>query len=459
MRKGVIRSATLPLWGLCVVAACSVDDRADYAYGDTAGTSGSGGGGRVSSGGGTSGNGSVSGGRAADGGAAGEASDAVGGMSGEGGTGALSDAGSAGAEGPSGESGATSTGGTSSSGGSADTGGTSGGESAETGGTSGAAGATGGFEEPGSGGAGGASSPPEPPSCEGGLDCGGVSCCDSITIPGGLFSMGRGSENCGTVGCEEVDGEPTGCPRDGNCFTSEVPEHGVSVSTFQLDRFEVTVGRFRKFVAQYDGTPPANGAGAHPKVAGTGWQSAWNATLPVSAVDVRTAIAGGMWTDTPGDNELRPINSLSWELAFAFCIWDGGRLPTEAEFEYAAAGGSQNRLYPWGTTIPNDTLAAYLLPSNVLSAVGSYPNGAARWGHLDLAGNVYEYVFDWYDAAWYASPASEGADPVNTTPGSARSCRGGLWSAAESYLRSAARGSHTNLVSQSLYGLRCARNP
>lgn len=117
------------------------------------------------------------------------------------------------------------------------------------------------------------------------------------------------------------------------------------------------------------------------------------------------------WTDTPAGNEHRPMNCVSWYEAMAFCVWDGGYLPTEAEWNYAAAGGDQQRVYPWsspaGSLTPVDgSHASYWDGTNCvgdgaagcavtdLVAVGTKPLGDGRCGQSDLAGNVAEWVLD-----------------------------------------------------------------
>ncbi|HEY2406444.1 MAG TPA: SUMF1/EgtB/PvdO family nonheme iron enzyme [Polyangiaceae bacterium] len=103
------------------------------------------------------------------------------------------------------------------------------------------------------------------------------------------------------------------------------------------------------------------------------------------------------WTDAPASNEQKPVNCVTWYESFAFCIWDSGCLPTEAEWGYVAAGGDENGLYPWGAAAPSSVRV-----SATIVNVGSVPTGAGRWTHQDLAGGVYEWMLDEYDAAWYS---------------------------------------------------------
>jgi hypothetical protein len=91
-------------------------------------------------------------------------------------------------------------------------------------------------------------------------------------------------------------------------------------------------------------------AGYQSVAAEDGWDT--SQTIGVRSLDMT-------WTDTVGPNENLPMNCVPWYKAFAFCVWDGGRLPTEAEWNYAATGGNEQRKYPWGSTAPDDALAVF----------------------------------------------------------------------------------------------------
>jgi formylglycine-generating enzyme required for sulfatase activity len=246
----------------------------------------------------------------------------------------------------------------------------------------------------------------------------------------------------------------------------------VIVDSFALDTFEVTVGRFRKWVDAYDGNPPGKeGDGAHPLIPGSGWQAAWAQQLPKDQASLKSALNCSLtyqtWTDSAGANEAKPINCVDWFQAFAFCLWDGGRLPTEAEWEYAAAAGSENRLYPWGGQAPDKTLAVFNCNysdadhSCWVPSVGSTPAGKGKWGHQDLAGSVYEWNLDWYDSSWYSQYTQSGSckNCANTQSGSFRVIRGGDFYDAAANVRAASRNNDAPANRDFGLGLRCARTP
>lgn len=305
---------------------------------------------------------------------------------------------------------------------------------------------------------------PDGPSCTGmkGTECNGDDCCTSFVVPGGLFHMGRSEIK------ESTDYFPTGSG-------DELPDHAVTVSPFALDKFEVNVGRFRRFVDSYDGTPPAVDAGADPNAAASGWQAAWNSSLPQSHDALTNSLgcssngSSPTWTPAVSYNEGLPINCLDWFEAFAFCVWDGGRLPTEAEWEFAAAGGVQNRLFPWGQANATYDLAVYdcagVLPAvscspNDILPVGSKPNGNGRYGQADLAGSMWEMTRDSYDSQYYAVPQLDvtQADPVNIDDSAAfYILRGGGWLNSASELRSVNRNNLAWNHSTDGVGMRCAR--
>ena len=304
----------------------------------------------------------------------------------------------------------------------------------------------------------------EPPSCKPGGDglsncgpSGDQSCCTSTMAPGGTFFR-------------SYDGVSLG-------FTSQA--YPATVSAFRLDKYEITVGRFRQFVAAWNGSwRPAAGAGTHTHLnsgmgaAATGggyemgWDAAWESNLATTASvwgdasHLACSATQATWTSAANGKENRPINCLTWYEAYAFCIWDGGFLPSEAEWNYVAAAGSEQRVYPWSSPPSSTTIGCtYANYDNCVATgtnnVGSEPDGNGMWGHADLAGNVFEWNLDSHDDA-YATPCS---DCANVSVAPKRVCRGGAFaSAAGPVLVSSRLGVAQGARSWSI-GARCARTP
>jgi len=266
-------------------------------------------------------------------------------------------------------------------------------------------------------------------------------CCKSLLVPGGTFSRSYDA-------VDYLD-----------------PKSVATLSDFYLDKYEVTVGRLRAFVHAGMGTqarPPAEGAGAHPKVVGSGWDPEWNAKLPRDTAAVQAALKCFIhqsYTDEAGKHENLPANCLDWYTAFAFCAWDGGRLPTEAEWNYAASGGAEQRYYPWSvpatSTTIDDSYAVFCGSTCSLQHVGSKsPKGDGKWGQADLGGNAWEWTFDW-DPVVYPVPCQ---DCAVLTESRYRAFRSGSNDDIAPTLRSATR--HVNYPRvRTNVGVRCARSP
>jgi formylglycine-generating enzyme required for sulfatase activity len=247
-----------------------------------------------------------------------------------------------------------------------------------------------------------------------------------------------------------------------------------TISTFRLDKYEVTVGRFRAFVTAGMGTQasaPAAGDGAHANIPASGWNTSWNVRLPANTGALLAAVKCGeyrTWTDAPGPHESRPMNCVNWFEAMAFCIWDGGFLPTEAEWNYAATGGDAQRAYPWsdppgavllgdmhasyndGTTCIGDGMAGCAVTD--LVKVGTKPAGDGRWGHSDLAGNAWEWALD-----YFRSYRTDCIDCAELMPGTNRVIRGGSFFLDATNLRASFRTNFPPTDRTDALGVRCAR--
>ena len=249
--------------------------------------------------------------------------------------------------------------------------------------------------------------------------------------------------------------------------------YSATISPFVFDRFEVTVGRFRKFVEAGMGTqeqPPSANAAARRLNATLdqgGWRTEWNIHLAANTSALIAALKCDpvqSWTDNPQANEALPINCLTWFEAFAFCAWDGGFLPTEAEWNFAAAAGSEQRAYPWSSppssviidcSYANYDSGDYCTnpPDGGVARVGSRTKGDGKYGQADLAGNVFEWTLDSF------GPLSETCDDcanVSATPGHV--LRGGAWDNLPADVRASYRLEQGSSVRHRAVGVRCARS-
>ncbi|MBM4422551.1 MAG: formylglycine-generating enzyme family protein, partial [Chloroflexi bacterium] len=212
--------------------------------------------------------------------------------------------------------------------------------------------------------------------------------------------------------------------------SDEQPVHAVTLDAFWIDQTEVTSAMFRIFV---------EATGYETDAEKAGWSYVFN---PSSASWEQTN--GADWAHPRGPSsglsglEKHPVINVSWNDATAYCEWADRRLPTEAEWEKAARG-DDGRKYPWG----NGNVAGNLLDfadSNLnvdwadktvddgyqfTAPVGSYPDGASPYGALDIAGNVWEWVNDWYSENYYNTSPTE--NPPGPSSGDYRVLRGGSW--------------------------------
>ena len=205
--------------------------------------------------------------------------------------------------------------------------------------------------------------------------------------------------------------------RDNTCRGDELPFHPITLDEFSIDRLEVTQGAYSKCVAAGSCRPPTQNY-------------------------------------DPAAHAAYPVRDVSWELAHAYCQWAGKRLPTEAEWEKAARG-TRGQKYPWGDQAADCTRANYHVCMKGVIPSGMLSDGASPYGALDMGGNVWEWVSDWYQANYYLS--SPGANPAGPASGTMHVARGGGFQNDDWPLRASARVVGVPNTAYDQIGFRCAR--
>jgi eukaryotic-like serine/threonine-protein kinase len=215
-----------------------------------------------------------------------------------------------------------------------------------------------------------------------------------VYVPDGEFLMGSTDEQISTA-VQDCVGQGSSQSNCENWIGTESPQHSVYLDAFWIDRTEVANSLYAKCVA-------------------------------AGACDPLNDISSYSRTSYYGNSQFAdyPVIYVNWNMASAYCSWAGRRLPSEAEWEKAARG-TDGRLYPWGDQAPSSSLVSFAWNQGDTAEVGSYPAGASPYGALDMAGNVWEWVNDWYDENYYESSPSE--NPQGPSSGDDRGLRGGSW--------------------------------
>ncbi len=227
-----------------------------------------------------------------------------------------------------------------------------------------------------------------------------------INIPAGDFLMGSADS-------------------DKEANSDEKPQHKVYLDAFWIDKTEVTNAMYALCVR----------AGACS-----------------SLIETRSFARAGYY-NSPQYKDY-PVIYVSWDDANRYCRWAERRLPTEAEWEKAARG-ADGRLYPWGDAAPNPSLLNFNKNAGDTTQVGKYLEGASTYGVLDMAGNVWEWVGDWYDEKYYSK--SPNRNPEGPASGGFGILRGGAWVTEANYVRAAQRLKVAFDFRDSIVGFRCAR--
>jgi len=225
---------------------------------------------------------------------------------------------------------------------------------------------------------------------------------------------------------------------DPKAYLTEMPQHTVHLDAYEIDKHEVTTVQFLKFVL---------------------------ATARAPLIDWR--YDGGNFQDTMVNH---PVMHVSWQEATDYCTWAGKRLPTEAEWEKAARG-EDGRIYPWGDQPAGLSRANFgrgglsgpvrdrperLMLYPPIISVDKYENALSPYGAYQMAGNVAEWVADWYDKEYYKTAPDK--NPKGPEKGTQRAFRGGGWIDSTPSVRVAQRNGTEPTTKMNWLGFRCARD-
>ena len=240
-------------------------------------------------------------------------------------------------------------------------------------------------------------------------------------VPAGQFTMGMNVDDAFSV-CQIMF---TDCTREQ--FIDEDPSYILDLEDYYIDQYEVTNVNYKACV---------DAGGCQPPISMT--SGVGNTTRP------------DYYENPRYDNY--PVVHVSWDMAQTYCEWRGARLPTEVEWEKAARG-TDARIFPWGSTMVDSTFANYDLALGDTWMVGSYENGQSPYGIYDLAGNVDEWVADWYAA--YPGQGSEASKNFGETY---RVVRGGNWDSNEVSISTVNRDWRNPSLDGPFTGFRCAKD-